>query len=71
MLEFFNSVIDFFTSLINFILNIVTSIVNFFAMLPTFINFISGAAGYLPTFCVAFFALSISILVVKLILDLV
>lgn len=70
MLQFFNSITDSFLSLLRFIGNIVSSVVIFFGFIPRVFTFMTTATSFLPTFLVAFFTLSISLLVVKVILDL-
>jgi len=70
MEQFFNGIFDFFTTIVNFIATLLYGFGKFFSMIPGVFLFMSESVGYLPSFIAPFFVLGISLLVIKVILDL-
>lgn len=70
MTEFFDSVLQFFTTIGTFLETAASGLMQFFKMIPGLFTFMSSSSAYLPTFIAPFFILGISLLVVKVILDL-
>lgn len=69
MLSFFNSVLDFFKTILDFLNMIIDSIGTLFKMIPLTSAFIGSAVAYMPTFIGAFLLLSLSVLIIKLIVE--
>lgn len=70
MEQFFDSVLQFFKTIATFISTLVSGTVQFFQMLPGVFSFMNNATAYLPSFVIPFFVLGITLLIVKVILDL-
>lgn len=73
MADFFNSVLSFFESIGNFLHMILSSITGFFGMLGSIFsdNFTGGITRYFPSFIVPFLFVGLTLLVIKVILELV
>lgn len=70
MLDFFMNVTQGLLSIVRFIGNMLASIFAFFSFIPRVFAFMNTATAFLPTFLTVFFVLTLSLLVVKVILDL-
>lgn len=67
----FNGIVSFFEfigNLIDFVINTITSTIEFIAMIPSLLSNISAGSSHLPTVVIPFFAMSITITIVYLVL---
>lgn len=71
MVEILENILNFFTTIINFIITMITGIVQMFSMLGGIQLFMAESVSYLPSFLAPFFILGVSLLIVKLVVDLI
>lgn len=70
MLEILQSILDFFVAIVNFIITMITGIIQMFSLIDGIVVFMAESVSFLPSFMAPFFILGISLLIVKLVVDL-
>lgn len=70
MLDILQSILDFFVAIVNFIITMITGIIQMFSLIDGIVVFMAESVSFLPSFMAPFFILGISLLIVKLVVDL-
>lgn len=68
MIDLLSSIVETIGSLISFVINSISSFVSLLTHIPTYVTWLSGVFGYLPSILLPFLVASLSLFVVYLVL---